>query len=635
MRARIQHQLCILAAALVVFFSNLGGPRLWDDDEPRNATCAREMLARGDWIVPTFNSELRTDKPVLLYWLMMGSYALFGATEFAARFPSALLAVGTTLMTYHLGRLLFRPQVGLWAGLIMATNLMFTVSARAATPDSTLIFFTTLALLIYVWSMTGEKRGQNYLLRRPESFSRPSLINSSDPFSWLPPWPALAAMYAAMGLAVLAKGPVGALLPCAAIGLFLILVRVRPSVRVAPPEHATLFNHFRRWLRGLAASLPEFAWQLLRAVWAMRPILLAAIVLAIALPWYLLVGLKTDWEWTSGFFLKHNLERFMQPLDGHRGTILFHPLILIACFFPWSFLLPAGALQLVRKVRTGDPQRAAYLLVGCWIFVWFAVFSLAGTKLPSYVLPAYPALAVVCGAWAADWIAAPARRSAYRWVSAGLIVLAAAGVGLAIGFSLAMSRWLPGLPSFGWIGSIAIAGAGVGWFFHRRKQPVMSLGSLAVTAILLAVAAFAVAAVPISRLQNGAQFAEMLQQIEGKPDGIGMFHVAATGVIYYADPPLHDFKEDRQGVQSFFARAECPVLVTDAEGYNVIRPLLPPDARIIDRQPRFLKRGEMVVIGRAPSANLAAHRRATGKDDSTPLEAHRTNDAKTHDSLRR
>jgi 4-amino-4-deoxy-L-arabinose transferase-like glycosyltransferase len=142
-----------------VFFTNLGGPRLWDDDEPRNATCAREMLARGDWIVPTFNSELRTDKPALLYWLMMGSYSLFGATEFAARFPSALLAVGTALMTYHLGRLLFRPQVGLWAGMIMATNLMFAVSARAATPDSTLIFFTTLALLIYVWSMTGGREG--------------------------------------------------------------------------------------------------------------------------------------------------------------------------------------------------------------------------------------------------------------------------------------------------------------------------------------------------------------------------------------------------------------------------------------------------------------------------------------------
>ncbi|HEV3416447.1 MAG TPA: glycosyltransferase family 39 protein [Pirellulales bacterium] len=635
MRAPIQHQLCILAAALVVFFTNLGGPRLWDDDEPRNATCAREMLARGDWVVPTFNSELRTDKPVLLYWLMMGSYALFGATEFAARFPSALLAVGTALMTYHLGRLLFRPQVGLWAGLIMATNLMFAVSARAATPDSTLIFFTTLSFLIYVWSVTGEKRGQNCLLNWGEKHVQAGAINSSDPFSWLPPWPALAAMYAAMGLAVLAKGPVGALLPCAAIGLFLMLVCARPSVRVAPPEHSTLLNLCVRWLWAAAARMPEFARQLPRAVWAMRPVLLATTVLAIALPWYLLVGLKTDWEWTSSFFLKHNLDRFMQPLGGHRGTILFHPLILIACFFPWSFLLPAGALQLVRKVRTGDSRRAAYLLVGSWIFVWFAVFSLAGTKLPSYVLPAYPALAVVCGAWAADWIAAPARRSAYRWVSIGLIALAVAGGGLAIGISLAIARWFPGVPGFGWIGLIAIAGAGVGWILHRRKQPAMSLGSLAVTAILLAAAAFAVAAVPLSRLQNGAQFAEMLQQIEGKPDGIGLFHVATTGVIYYADPPLHDFKEDRQGVQSFFARAECPVLVTDAEGYNAIRSLLPPDAIVIDRQPRFLKRGEMVVIGRAPSANVAALRRATAKDDATPLEAHRPNEATTHDPLRR
>ena len=159
MRTRLGHQACIAAVAGVVFFANLGGPKLWDDDEPRNATCAREMFERGDPIVPTFNHELRTDKPVLVYWLMMGSYALFGVTEFAARFPSAVLGLCTALATYHLGRLLFRPQVGLWAGLVMATNLMFGVAARAATPDSTLICCTTLALVAYVWSMTGGHEG--------------------------------------------------------------------------------------------------------------------------------------------------------------------------------------------------------------------------------------------------------------------------------------------------------------------------------------------------------------------------------------------------------------------------------------------------------------------------------------------
>ena len=91
----VRHQAWIILAAGVLFFTNLGGPRLWDDDETKNASCAREMLERGDWIVPSFNYEPRYDKPILLYWLMLGAYHAFGVNEFAARFPSALLALGT------------------------------------------------------------------------------------------------------------------------------------------------------------------------------------------------------------------------------------------------------------------------------------------------------------------------------------------------------------------------------------------------------------------------------------------------------------------------------------------------------------------------------------------------------------
>src|SRR6186997_2131930 len=96
----VRHHLLLAAIAGIVFLFHLGGARLWDEDEPKNAQCAREMLARGDWIVPTFNQELRTDKPVLLYWLMMPAYLLLGVNELAARLPSALLAIGTTLLTY-------------------------------------------------------------------------------------------------------------------------------------------------------------------------------------------------------------------------------------------------------------------------------------------------------------------------------------------------------------------------------------------------------------------------------------------------------------------------------------------------------------------------------------------------------
>src|SRR5438105_782024 len=89
------HYLLLLAAGLLLFVNNLGGPSLWDLDEGRNATAAMEMMETGNFVVPTFNARLRVDKPILHYWLLVGSFQVFGINEFAVRFPSALAALGT------------------------------------------------------------------------------------------------------------------------------------------------------------------------------------------------------------------------------------------------------------------------------------------------------------------------------------------------------------------------------------------------------------------------------------------------------------------------------------------------------------------------------------------------------------
>src|SRR6056300_67173 len=98
------HLAAISLIAGVVMFTNLGGPKLWDRDEPRNAGCAKEMLERGDWVTPVFNGELRSHKPVLLYWFMISAYQVFGVNEFSARLWSAIFALGTCYCTYGIGR---------------------------------------------------------------------------------------------------------------------------------------------------------------------------------------------------------------------------------------------------------------------------------------------------------------------------------------------------------------------------------------------------------------------------------------------------------------------------------------------------------------------------------------------------
>ena len=205
-------QWLIAAAAGVVFFANLGVTRLWEMDEPLYASCARHMWLSGDWIVPYYNGHVFYEKPPLMFWTMAAGFAVFGQSEFAARFCSAVLGVGTALATYHLGQRLFGRDAGLWAGLIVASTVIFTVSARAATVDSTLTFLTTLAMLLFVIGLgtaplaEGQNLGAN--AGAPAGITRGR---------WLP----IALAYVCLGLAVLAKGPVGALLPAAAIGMFL------------------------------------------------------------------------------------------------------------------------------------------------------------------------------------------------------------------------------------------------------------------------------------------------------------------------------------------------------------------------------------------------------------------------------
>jgi 4-amino-4-deoxy-L-arabinose transferase-like glycosyltransferase len=235
-----RHIAIVIAIAGIVMLTNLGGPRLWDRDEPRNAGCAREMLERGDWIVPTFNAELRTHKPVLLYWLIMSSYSVLGVDEFSARLPSALCAIGACVATYAIGRRLFSPRAALLASLALATSVMFVIAGRAATPDSVLIFCTTAAIATYVcgtFRLPDEAQASQVALLRTEGHYFPQ------------DWRWVVALYAVMGLAVLAKGPVGLVLPTAVIGLFLLIVRL-------PEPASTPANRWLRYASLIARPVP-------------------------------------------------------------------------------------------------------------------------------------------------------------------------------------------------------------------------------------------------------------------------------------------------------------------------------------------------------------------------------------------
>ena len=150
-RERFRDCAILLAISAVLTLPNLGATSLWDVDEGVNAEAAREMRDNGTWVIPTFNYQLRTAKPVMLYWLQRASYNTFGVHEWSARLPSALAAWLTVLLTCALARRMFDRATGLLAGIALASAFEFCMLAHAATPDATLLLFTVLTYYLF-WS---------------------------------------------------------------------------------------------------------------------------------------------------------------------------------------------------------------------------------------------------------------------------------------------------------------------------------------------------------------------------------------------------------------------------------------------------------------------------------------------------
>ncbi|MBC8015170.1 MAG: glycosyltransferase family 39 protein, partial [Sporomusaceae bacterium] len=174
--------------SIVILFFNLGGIPLLDPDEPVYAETPKEMMAFDEFISPRIYGEYWYDKPPMYYWLVAASYKIFGITEFAARFPSAVLAVACTLAVYLSGRRLFNERAGMAGALVLTTSIEFFYLGKAAVTDMTLLLCLTISLLAFI-----EKR---YYLA-----------------------------YLFAGLATVTKGPIGLLFPGAIVFSYILVTR--------------------------------------------------------------------------------------------------------------------------------------------------------------------------------------------------------------------------------------------------------------------------------------------------------------------------------------------------------------------------------------------------------------------------
>jgi 4-amino-4-deoxy-L-arabinose transferase-like glycosyltransferase len=443
LRDRVAAYALLIAVTALLYLPALGAPSLWDVDEAHNSECSYEMLESLNWIVPSFNYKLRVDKPALLYWLQVSAYRILGVGEFAARLPSALAAMLTVLLTYELARRMFDRGTGLLAGLILASALLFCGSAHFANPDALLNACTVLTFLLF-W----------------RALERPAGV-----------WPAAAGI--STGLGFLAKGPVALVLPAAVLGLYLLWTR-----------------QFRRifTLRLLAGTL---------------------LFIGVAGPWFALVGSETHGAYLKGFFLVHNVGRYTNPMEGHEGPVFYHVVSLLLGFLPWSVFLVPAVWYAIREARAKvayplfplciegcAPVSKPYQFLACWVGVYFVFFSMSQTKLPNYILPLYPAVAILVGRFLERWrqgtITPPgwsAVAGCASWALVGVVTVAGLLIASgAIEVGLPLGHRFTGLERCAWIGGLPLAGAVAALVCLQRQARLGALISLTLAAGLFAAA---------------------------------------------------------------------------------------------------------------------------------------------------
>ncbi|MBI2357402.1 MAG: glycosyltransferase family 39 protein [Deltaproteobacteria bacterium] len=236
----------LLLLCVVLYFPGLGARDFWAPVEPRYAEIARVMLAHGEWVIPTINGELYTDKPILYFWLVLiGAKIIGSVNEWSVRLPSALSALGLVLATYALGRDFFGARAGFLGAIVLATTARVIWEGRWAHTDMPFTLFFTLSL--YFWARANLQRGapREYLLA-----------------------------YGLMGLATLTKGFIGVVLP-GLIWLGYVALR-------------------RDW-RGI------FSWRLPAG---------AVIFFLVTLPWFGQVTMATGGRWLEEFVIVHHIQRY-------------------------------------------------------------------------------------------------------------------------------------------------------------------------------------------------------------------------------------------------------------------------------------------------------------------------------------
>lgn len=476
-----------IVTTFVCLFGNLGAIGLVGPDEPRYAWIARAMAETGDWVTPRLYGQPWFEKPILYYWTAAVGFRMHLSPEWAARLPSALAALAAAIAVgwlawkhYGGGNGLARSSAFL-APLIFSTTVAAIAFARAATPD--MLFSASIALAMACAATVLRRAGAFRPLEPPAHRARPPL--------------ALIFFGAWLGVAVLAKGPAAILLAGGAIVLWALATKNwRAAFRLLHP----------RAIAGFCV---------------------------VALPWYVLCALRNP-EFLHVFIIQHNFERYLTPIFLHRQPFWFFGPIVLLALLPWTALLWPAAEEGARLWREKSWSGSPGFFFACWAVFPLLFFSFSQSKLPGYILPAIPPLALLLAVALERATGTGAARAGLifsavgiTWIGIGLTAVIRA-YRMPVGMREDLGGAILALSALGATGGILI----VALALFRRRSPLLVSFFLVVIVVLFAGARLLPSLDPYVSARPHAA----LLQRDLRPDRIFTYHLRRSwnyGLAFY------------------------------------------------------------------------------------------------------
>ena len=495
----LRRLLWLLPVALL--FWNLGYAAFWNPDEGRYVAASYEMAypfsGASNWLIPHLNTVPRLNKPPLIYWATALSFRAFGVSQWSARLVPALASLLVLALIGLWGARCWDNRTGWAAALVWASGIGVVAMGRTANTDMLLCAAIALTMFGIFW--TTELAGKKQLLAG-----------------------ALAGV--GMGLALLTKGPVGVALPLLFAAIYLTIIKGWP-----------------------------------RAPWRALGVAVGVAAL-VGVPWFLLVEAQRP-GFLYTFIIKENLGRVSGKEGYHDKTPIYYylPVVLIG-FMPWTGLLaPAlGFWNRLNLDERGSRQNRAQLFLTIWALVLIAFFSLSGTKLISYALPAFPAFALLIGVALGRWNGLDKR---WKRVAIGTNIF----LNLALVVALitvperdkATKLWhlKPGLflndhiiprpigEPWTWVfvALLLIFSAALGWSLRRNARAILAVegcGAIAIIGVLLALAG------TISNYEDVTATMHNLAPILKPSDRVASYRAFVPGAIPEIKRPLYFFQFD-------------------------------------------------------------------------------------------